>query len=119
MTQAFKKIDGIIPPAPDESNIIHARHLFAINLELNKLKIDRNQFIDALKAENIGAGIHFTALHLQQYYRKTFSYKRGDYPNAEWIGERTISLPFYPHMTKNDVQDVIKAVTKIVNYYRK
>lgn len=118
-TKAFSKIDGVIPPAPDEKDIIHARHLYTICLELEKLKINRNQFIDALKLENIGAGIHFTALHLHKYYRKTFGYKKGDFPNAEWIGDRTISLPFYPHMTEKDLQDVIEAVTRIVNYYKK
>ena len=118
-TKAFKEIDGVIPPADDEKDIVHARHLYAINLELEKLKINRNQFIDCLKAENIGAGVHFTALHLHKYYKETFGFKRGDYPKAEWIGERTISLPFYPHMSEKDVKDTIQAVEKIAGYYRK
>ena len=119
LTQAFEKIDGVITPAEDEKNIVQARHLYTINLELEKLKITRNRFIDALKAENIGAGVHFTALHLHKYYRETFGFKKGDYPKAEWIGERTVSLPFYPHMTAKDVRDVIKAVKKIVEYFKK
>jgi len=118
-TKAFSNLDGVMPPPPDEKNIVHARHLYAINLELEKLKINRNQFIDALKAENIGAGVHFTALHLHKYYKKTFEFKKDDFPRAEWIGERTVSLPFYPHMTEKDVEDVIKAVEKIVGYFRK
>jgi len=119
LSAAFSKLDSVIPPAPDELDIIHARHLYAINLEIDKLKISRNQFIDELKKENIGAGIHFTALHLHKYYRETFGFKKGDFPNAEWIGERTVSLPFYPHMTEKDVNDVIEAVTKIVTANRK
>ncbi|MDP2709007.1 MAG: DegT/DnrJ/EryC1/StrS family aminotransferase, partial [bacterium] len=99
-TQAFTKLDGVIPPTPFEPKTVHAMHLYAINLELDKLTINRNQFIDALKDENIGAGVHFSALHLHQYYRKTFGYKRGGFPNAEWIGDRTVSLPFYPHMSQ-------------------
>jgi len=118
-SRAFKQISGIIASADDGKDIIHARHLYTINLELEKLKISRNQFIDALKAENIGAGVHFTALHLHKYYRETFGFKKGDFPKAEWIGERTISLPFYPHMSEKDINDVIKAVEKLVNYYRK
>ncbi|MBU2051704.1 DegT/DnrJ/EryC1/StrS family aminotransferase, partial [Patescibacteria group bacterium] len=88
-------------------------------LELDKLTINRNQFIDALKDENIGAGVHFSALHLHQYYRKTYGFKRGDFPNAEWIGDRTVSLPFYPHMSQRDLTDVITAVTKIINNNRR
>lgn len=116
---AFKKLDGVIPPADDEPNTIHARHLYAINLELDKLTITRNQFIDKLKDENIGAGVHFSALHLHQYYRRTFGYKKGGYPNAEWIGERTVSLPFYPHMSEKDINDVIEVVKKLVLYYKR
>jgi len=119
LTKAFNQIDGIIPPERDEKDIIHARHLYTINLELEKLKIGRNQFVDALKKENIGSGVHFTALHLHKYYQETFGFKKGDFPNAEWIGERTISLPFYPHMTQKDVKDVIKAVRKITSYFCK
>jgi dTDP-4-amino-4,6-dideoxygalactose transaminase len=119
MTKAFTNLDGVMPPTEDEKDITHARHLYTINLEIEKLKISRNKLIDALKAENIGAGIHFTALHLHKYYRDTFGFKKGDFPNAEWIGERTISLPFYPHMSEKDVNDVIAAVTKIVTFYRK
>lgn len=118
-SKAFNKIEGVITPAEDEKGIVHARHLYAINLELNKLKIDRNQFVEALKMENIGAGVHFTALHLYKYYREAFGYKKGDYPRAEWIGERTVSLPFYPHMTDKDIQDTIRAVEKITTYFRK
>lgn len=118
-TKAFSELDGVILPADNEPNTVHARHLYAINLELEKLKINRNQFIDALKDENIGAGVHFSALHLHQYYRKTFGFKRGDFPNAEWIGDRTVSLPFYPHMSQKDLLDVISAVTKIIkSHYR-
>ena len=118
-SQAFEQIDGVVPPAKDEKDIVHARHLYAINLEINKLKINRNQFIDAMKVENIGCGIHFTALHLHKYYQEKFGYKKGDYPNAEWIGERSVSLPFYPHMTEKDIDDVVRAVEKIVAYYKK
>lgn len=119
MTEAFAKVDGIIPPAPDEPNIIHARHLFAINIEPEKLTINRNEFINALQKENIGTGVHFTALHTHKYYRETFGFKPNDFPNAFWIGERTISLPFYPHMTRKDVADVIEAVKRIVKQYKR
>lgn len=117
--QAFKQIDEVIPPPKDEKDIIHARHLYTINLEIEKLKINRNQFIDAMKAENIGCGVHFTALHLHKYYQEKFGFKKGDFPKAEWIGERTVSLPFYPHMTANDIEDVVKAVRRIISFYHR
>jgi dTDP-4-amino-4,6-dideoxygalactose transaminase len=62
----------------------------------------------------IGVGVHYIALHLHPYYQQTFGYKRGDFPNAEWISERTVSIPLSPKLTDEDVEDVIKAVTEIM-----
>ncbi len=117
--QAFNKLPQIIVPSPIEPNTRHARHLYAILIKPETLSISRNQFIDALKAENIGAGIHFTPLHLHKYYRETFGYESGDFPNAEFIGNRTISLPLSPALSKRDINDVITAVKKITRYYKK
>ncbi len=116
--EAFKDLPEIITPAPTPKDLTHARHLYAILLNLEKLKINRSQFIEGLRLEGIGTGIHFTALHLHRYYQTTFGFKPGDYPNSEFIGERTLSLPLSPAMTKQDVDDVIKSVLKITRYYR-
>jgi len=103
----------------DEENIKHARHLYTILLDLDRLKITRNEFIAVLKAENIGTGVHFTAVHLHSYYRKTFGWKRGDCPNAEYISDRTVSLPLSAKLTEEDVDDVIKAVQKVIEHFRR
>ncbi len=118
-TEAFLKYPELILPAPIPADTEHARHLYAILLRLEKLKISRNQFIDALQKENIGAGIHFTTLHLHKYYKESFGFKKGDFPNSEFVSDRTISLPLSPAMTKKDVYDVIRAVGKIITYFRK
>lgn len=115
--EAFSEVEELIIPV-EQNNIKHARHLYTILLNLERLKINRNQFIEALKAENIGTGIHFTALHLHKYYRETFGFRRGDYPNSEFISDRTVSLPLSAKLTEKDVQDVIEAVKKLINYYR-
>lgn len=117
--EAFKNLPEITLPAPIEKNTIHAMHIFAIMLNLEKLKINRDQFIEALQKEKIGTGVHFTPLHLHQYYRKTYGFKKGMLPNAEYVGDRLISLPFYPHMTPGDFKDVIKAVKKLILRYSK
>lgn len=119
LNQGLEGTPGIILPPDEQLGTVHARHLYAIVIEPNKLKIARNKFIDALKAENIGAGVHFDPIHLHKYYRETYGYKLGDFPHAEAIGLNTISLPFYPHMTENDVKDVIATVKKIAKYYQK
>lgn len=117
--EAFENIKELILPALEEKNTRHAKHLYAILLKTEKLKINRNEFIDGLKAEGIGTGIHFTALHLHKYYRETFGYKKGDFPYSEFVGDRTLSLPLSPALTAHDIGDVISAVLKLIKYYKK
>lgn len=112
-------IPEIILPAPEEINTRHARHLFGILLQTDKLVISRDQFIAALIAENIGSGVHFNAIHLHKYYRETYGYKKGNYPKAEYVSDRILSLPLSPQMTEKDVYEVIEAVKKLTSYYSK
>lgn len=97
----------------------HAWHLYIIKLNLDKLSIDRGKFIEELKGENIGTSVHFIPLHLHPYYRDTYGYKPGDYPVAEGVFERIISLPLYPKMSRQDANDVVDAVRRIIERFRK
>lgn len=91
----------------------HAWHLYVISLALGKLKIDRAQFIEALRAQNIGTSVHFIPVHLHPYYREKFGYRRGDLQQAETLYDAMVSLPLYPAMTEEDVSDVIHAVRHV------
>ena len=117
--QAFSNIDGVQTPEPDEPDTVPARHLYALVLKPEMLKIDRNKFVAALQAEGIGTGVHFTPVHLHSYYRKTFGYKSDNFPHAETIGLNTFSLPIYPTMSQKDISDVIEVVIKLITYYRR
>jgi UDP-4-amino-4,6-dideoxy-N-acetyl-beta-L-altrosamine transaminase len=115
---AFDHIPEIQTPIRNP-DVRHAWHLYVVQLNLEQLTIDRAQFIEALRAKNIGTSVHFIPVHLHPYYRQTFGYKRGDFPNAERIYDRIVSLPLYPKMTERDVSDVIEAVDKIIRNNRK
>jgi dTDP-4-amino-4,6-dideoxygalactose transaminase len=117
--QGLANMAELILPTPEEKNTRHACHLFAILIKPERLKINRNQFVGLLNQENIGSGIHFTAIPLHKYYRETFGFKKGDYPQAEFISERTLSLPLSPQMTFKDVKDVVWAVKKIIKKNKK
>ncbi len=116
--EAFENIPGIITPTVRDY-VHHAWHLYPILVDLNKLRIDRNKIIEALRAENIGVSVHFIPIHLHPFYRENFGFRYGDFPNTEYVYEREISLPIYPKMTNKDVDDVIDAIRKIVEYYRR
>ena len=97
----------------------HAWHLLVVQVESERLDIGRDEFLDLLKKLNIGAGVHFPALHMQPYYQKAFGYRAGDFPNPERAAERTISLPLFPAMTEDDVDDVAAAVGAIAAEHRR
>ena len=111
--EAFADLPVFVP-APQEPGTRHARHLYTLMLDLDRLSIDRDAFQAELHRRRIGTGIHYRALHLHAYYRDTYGYGRGDLPDAEWISDRTISLPLSPKLSDDDVDDVISAVTSIV-----
>lgn len=96
------------------SDRTHVYHLYVIRLNLDRLVIDRPQFIEALKSLNIGTSVHFIPVHLHPFYRERFGYQTGSLPYAERIYNRIISLPLYPRMTETDVKDVIEAVRHVV-----
>jgi dTDP-4-amino-4,6-dideoxygalactose transaminase len=116
--EGFQDVPAIITPhvAPDMQ---HAWHLYIIQLDLEQLRIGRNEFIALLRQENIGTSVHFIPLHLHPYYRDTFKYRPEDFPTASAVFERIISLPIYPRMTAADVQRVIDAVGKIARQNRR
>jgi perosamine synthetase len=111
--EAFAELPQIQIPTC-ASDVQHAWHLYAIRLNMDRLKIDRRDFIKALKQQNIGASVHFIPLHLHPFYRDTFGYRPGDFPQASAVYERLVSLPIYPMMTDRDVGRVIDAVTTLV-----
>jgi len=116
--QSFGELPLILPsPTPPDQR--HAYHLYTPLLDLDRVRCTRDEFLQALHKENIGAGIHYIALHLHPFYRKTYGYHSGDFPNAEFISNRTFSLPLSAKLADQDVEDVIHSVKKILNYYRR
>lgn len=111
--EAFKGLACYLPAEP-ESDSRHAYHLYTPMVDVDKLGQSRDWMINALTKENIGVGVHYIPVHLHPFYRKTFGWKEGDFPNAEWIGHRTVSLPLSAALTESDVEDVIAASQKVM-----
>ena len=98
----------------------HSWHLFQIRLDLSRLELDRDRFIDAMMERGIGVSVHFIPLHLMPYYRRTYGLGEGDFPHALQCYRETISLPIYPGLGEQQVERVIAAVREIgARFYRK
>ncbi|HJZ67364.1 MAG TPA: DegT/DnrJ/EryC1/StrS family aminotransferase [Blastocatellia bacterium] len=116
--EAFRDVPAFLPSPADEGTR-HARHLYTLVLDIDRLRADRDAIQLSLHRQGIGTGVHYRALHLHQYYQKEFGYSRGDFPNSEWISDRTLSLPLSPKLTDADVEDVVFAVRRTLEYCAK
>ncbi len=114
--EAFAGMDGIIlqKELPESDSCMH---LYVIQLDLDRLGCSRREFFDAMSAENIQPQVHYVPVYWFPYYRR-LGYRKGICPVAEKIYQHIMSIPLYPKMTDEDVEDVIAAVKKITDYYR-
>ncbi len=102
-----------IPYVPD--NVKHSLHLYTI---LVAPEI-RDEVIYKLQQNKIGVAVNYKPIHLMSYYQKTFGYKEGDFPNAEFIGKSTISLPFYAKLKKKEIKYVVNTLKNIIHELKK
>lgn len=113
----LKDIDGVILPY-QATYAKSSWHLYVIQLELEKFKVGRKIIFEALRAENIGVNVHYIPVYYHPYYQR-LGYKKGLCPKAEKFYERALTLPLYPKMEEKDIEDVVAALEKVLNYYRR
>ena len=117
-TEAFSRWPELETP-PDPAHVEHAWHLYLLRLHLERLTITRNEFIQVLTKANIGSSVHFIPLHLHPFYRDTYQLEAENFPAALQAYQRAISLPIYPGMTDQDVEDVIAAIEQIIEVHKR
>jgi dTDP-4-amino-4,6-dideoxygalactose transaminase len=119
--EAFQELNELDLPSAGRGTegTTHSWHLFVIRLNLQRLQIDRNQFIEELRRKGIGTSVHFIPLHIHPYYRETYGYQPDDFPVAYETYKRIISLPIYAKMTDDDVERVVESVTDIIRANRR
>jgi dTDP-4-amino-4,6-dideoxygalactose transaminase len=112
--EAFQDL-AVLTPVPPEPDTVHARHLYTLLLDIDRLNITRDDFLQQMHQRNIGTGVHFISVHQHPYYRETFGFQTNDFPTASYISERTVSLPLSAKLTDEDVDDVIQAVREVLD----
>jgi len=113
---AFAEIPAVEPLSVRE-DVSHAYHLYVIQLDLTQLQATRSEVFAALRAEGIGVNVHYIPVHLHPFYRERFGIGPGLCPVAEAAYEQLISLPMFPAMTDEDVEDVVMAISKVISAY--
>jgi len=111
--EAFAELSGINPLAV-RSDVLHAYHLYVIRVDSNILGIDRTALFTKLREKGIGVNVHYIPVHLHPFYREKFHTGLGLCPVAEAAYEQIISIPMFPGMTDEDVENVIGVLTEMV-----
>jgi dTDP-4-amino-4,6-dideoxygalactose transaminase len=111
--EAFKDIEEITLPTL-QPNRIHSWHLFVIRLALDRLKVDRAQFITALQQRGVATSVHWMPLHMHPYYKQTYGYETEDFPVAAALYQEILTLPLYPEMSDAEVEHVCSSVRSVV-----
>jgi dTDP-4-amino-4,6-dideoxygalactose transaminase len=109
--QAFANLPLTLPANP-EPHTRHAYHLYTVLIDKTKTGIDRDTFLNAMLAENIGVGVHYLSIPEHPYYQQKFGWQPEDYPQAMRIGQQTVSLPLSAKLIPKDELDVIQAARK-------
>ncbi len=111
---AFADVEEVRTPGLVPYEHRHAWHLYTPLILVEKLAIDRDRFMEELKRENIGTGLHFKAVHHHPYYRETLNIAPGELANADYASDRIMSLPLFPRMSTDDARDVVAAVKNVI-----
>ena len=111
-------IDELILPQ-QQPDRIHSWHLYPLRLRVDRLTIDRAQFITELKQAGIGTSVHWMPLHMHPYYREKYGYRPEDLPVAAALYPQVVSLPLYPDLTEHDVDYVCRTIRKVVGGHLK
>lgn len=110
-SEAFGDCDFLETPPDGEGN---AWHLYLLRLRGEKLKISRNEFAKALQDAGIGISMHFIPLFHFSYWKKRYpEFRAENFPNAQRMFERTLTIPLYPYMAEDEIEAVIEAVIRI------
>jgi UDP-4-amino-4-deoxy-L-arabinose-oxoglutarate aminotransferase len=104
--QAFAGLPGVeLPQVPP--GVVHGRHLYTLWVD------QRDRFLELLQERGIGVAVNYRAVHLLSYYRERFGFQPGDLPQAERLGQRTLTLPFYPGLRQEEIERVKAAVRQV------
>lgn len=117
LTKGIAKIEGIRPPVV-KSNVYHSFYQYSVLMDLSKYKCSRDEFLEALKAENIECSVHYP-VPLTKQPAFTGILKVNECPVAEDVSKRIFSIPVHPRLSSSDIQKILEALEKVSSFYLK
>jgi len=122
--ELLKDVEEVMLPWEGSADLAHCYHLFVLRIHPEKLGLDRDAFVAALKEENIGSGIHYRPTHIHAFYRDYYAARphalpKEGLPHTEWSGERLLSIPLWPGLSEEDQDLVVGAIKQVIARARK
>jgi dTDP-4-amino-4,6-dideoxygalactose transaminase len=111
--ERFAELSELTRPAI-RGDVETSWHLYAVRLDLERLRITRDDFIAGLRERGVGTSVHYVPIHFHPYFRETLGLREGDYPVAERVFAGLVSLPLFPRMSDDDVERVAEAVREVI-----
>ncbi len=117
--ELLKDVDGLVLPWEGDAIHGHCFHLFVLRIKPEEVGMDRDTFVQALKDENIGTGIHYRPAHIHAFYRDYYAQHpnalpQDGLPHSEWSGDRLMSIPLWPGLTEEDQDQVVAAIQHVI-----
>lgn len=116
---AFAAHPALETPIQQHAEQQHAWHLYVLRLNLERMRIDRDQFIQEMAQRGVGCSVHFIPLHMHPYWRDRYHLDTSDFPVATREFQRVVSLPIYPGMDETAVQRVTAAVLDVAEQFKR
>ena len=117
--QNLSQLSDFIQLPPAAPDICHSWHLFIIQLNLKRLKIDRNKVIAEMSKLGVQCGVHYQPIFELSYYRQALNLKASDYPNAARAGKAVVSLPLHTLLKISDIDYVCECLSGILGRNRR
>jgi UDP-4-amino-4-deoxy-L-arabinose-oxoglutarate aminotransferase len=117
--ELFADLPEIAPLVAVPWPATHAWHLYVVRLDVDALRVSRNEFMAAMAEYQIGSGLHYPALHSQAYYRERYGYTADSLPISQKAGDTVISLPLFPLLDESDQDDVVRVIAHLVETHRR
>jgi dTDP-4-amino-4,6-dideoxygalactose transaminase len=111
--ERFAELPELIRPTI-RAEVETSWHLYAVRLDLERLRITRDDFIARLRERGVGTSVHYVPIHFHPYFRETLGLREGDYPVTERVFAGLVSLPLFPKMSDDDVERVAEAVREVI-----
>ena len=108
----------ILPPRDEHFGVRSAWHLFPIQLNISNIERTKKELVQYLRNQGIGVQVHYIPIHLHPYYQKEFGFKKGDFPIAEEIYQKILSLPLYVDLTEEHIKFIVQTLNQGIQLFK-